>query len=496
MGFHKTMQSPPRQLAVAAGLLLALVVAATHLDLLAGGRRLAEVGGGRRYAAGWRHADGLFSSGMPTQRWTAGSPHVFSMSPNSPSRVMYYAMQANAELVGSDPAVAEEFAAAPWLLPPRTPALPYAGVHDLDALLALRSRPAGRWGGSVTVLLFSKPYAVMVQNSIYSLVKHAGVRNYIAVAWGQEDLEACADLNLPCADVSSLLLEPIITTKLLLQHDFLVMMWIKPAVMLRALRQGYATMLVDTDVTYTVKPLWDSYLEFIDRAGGDGAWQFESPLNSGHFVILPTPAGIAFVEAWNASAPSMLEQKVSEQRALTMMEGRHFRQCRTTCSCYRHKYELLANGMRDQVAIFPTYFPGYYLYTLSGCTVGSKEWMPPVDPCDWTILYMHPICAQGSAQKRSIFKEVGMWFMDDEAGCQPQPGAASQVPACRPLHWQVPDAEARLYSCPSYGLGLVHGEAPPAIRQLRAGASADEARALLAASSDKECNGKQAPLQF
>lgn len=185
--------------------------------------------------------------------------------------------QANAELVGSDPAVAEEFAAAPWLLPPRTPALPYAGVHDLDALLALRSRPAGRWGGSVTVLLFSKPYAVMVQNSsecwrvseaalmmgpgsvqcrmfaapriavagpghrpsecasaevqvqtratsarcsvlsthahppcaVYSLVKHAGVRNYIAVAWGQEDLEACADLNLPCADVSSLLLEPI-----------------------------------------------------------------------------------------------------------------------------------------------------------------------------------------------------------------------------------------------------------------------------------------------
>ncbi len=82
------------------------------------------------------------------------------------------------------------------------------------------------------------------------------------------------------------------------------------------------------------------------------------------------------------------------------------------------------------------------------------------------------------------------------AGCQPQPGAASQVPACRPLHWQVPDAEARLYSCPSYGLGLVHGEVPPAIRQLRAGASPDKARALLTASSDKECNGKLSPLNF
>ncbi|KAL4443519.1 hypothetical protein ABPG75_011256 [Micractinium tetrahymenae] len=70
MGFHKTMAAPPRQLALAAGLLLALMVAATHLDLLAGGRRLGEAGGGRRYAAGWRHPDGLFASSVPTQRWT------------------------------------------------------------------------------------------------------------------------------------------------------------------------------------------------------------------------------------------------------------------------------------------------------------------------------------------------------------------------------------------------------------------------------------------
>lgn len=49
--------------------------------------------------------------------------------------------------------------------------------------------------------------------------------------------------------------------------------------------------------------------------------------------------------------------------------------------------------MRDQVAIFPTYFPGYYLYTLSGCTVGSKEWMPPVDPCDWTSERRLGVCA-------------------------------------------------------------------------------------------------------
>lgn len=66
-------------------------------------------------------------------------------------------------------------------------------------------------------------------------------------------------------------------------------------------------------------------------------------VNSGHFVILPTPAGIAFAEAWNASGPGMLGQKVSEQKALPLMEGVHFRQCRTPCLCYRHKYEVGAS---------------------------------------------------------------------------------------------------------------------------------------------------------
>ncbi len=37
---------------------------------------------------------------------------------------------------------------------------------------------------------------------------------------------------------------PAVTTSFLLQHDFLVMMWIKPAVVLHALRQGYAAMFV------------------------------------------------------------------------------------------------------------------------------------------------------------------------------------------------------------------------------------------------------------
>ena len=33
----------------------------------------------------------------------------------------------------------------------------------------------------------------------------------------------------------------------------------------------------DTDVAYTVKPVWDSYLAFIEQAQADGAWQQEGP---------------------------------------------------------------------------------------------------------------------------------------------------------------------------------------------------------------------------
>lgn len=41
------------------------------------------------------------------------------------------------------------------------------------------------------------------------MVKFAGVRNHIVGAFTAADLEACADLNLPCAGVSGYLAEPL-----------------------------------------------------------------------------------------------------------------------------------------------------------------------------------------------------------------------------------------------------------------------------------------------
>ena len=40
------------------------------------------------------------------------------------------------------------------------------------------------------------------------MIKFGGVRNYIIATWDDDDLAACADLNLPCFNATSVLPEP------------------------------------------------------------------------------------------------------------------------------------------------------------------------------------------------------------------------------------------------------------------------------------------------
>lgn len=49
----------------------------------------------------------------------------------------------------------------------------------------------------------------------------------------------------------------------------------------------------DVDIAYTAKPLWESYLAFIEEAGADGAFQYESPGGCTHLPpgsLGPSPA--------------------------------------------------------------------------------------------------------------------------------------------------------------------------------------------------------------
>lgn len=58
------------------------------------------------------------------------------------------------------------------------------------------------------------------------MVKLGGVRNYVVGTWSPSDLEACAAMNLPCADLSPWLPEPMNNGPgaggVGSQHDYLV----------------------------------------------------------------------------------------------------------------------------------------------------------------------------------------------------------------------------------------------------------------------------------
>ena len=153
----------------------------------------------------------------------------------------------------------------------------------------------------------------------------------------------------------------------------------------------------DTDVAYAAEPVWDSYLAFIEQAQADGAWQQEGPggalillsalpsrrqpagaagsacaagclpqtrilscccrssrspafcvraANTGHFVLLPTPAALSFAAGWIAAAPAMLAENLSEQSSLLALEGMHFVSCSTLCKCYSAAHNVSCSYLR------------------------------------------------------------------------------------------------------------------------------------------------------
>lgn len=63
------------------------------------------------------------------------------------------------------------------------------------------------------------------------------------------------------------------------------------------------------------------------------------------------------------------------------------------------------------------------------------------------------------------------------AGCEEKLDAASKVPACKPLRWRLPSAEAAHFGCPAYDLGLVHGGEPAALQELRSKPNISQGRA-------------------
>lgn len=98
-----------------------------------------------------------------------------------------------------------------------------------------------------------------------------------------------------------------------------------------------------------VKPVWASYLRFVEEAGADAAFQAEGGIfNGGNYVMLPTPASIAFARRWAAMAPRMLRERNHDQDGLAYMARSAWAACeaRGECHAARANVSLATAGLR------------------------------------------------------------------------------------------------------------------------------------------------------
>ncbi|KAL4444652.1 hypothetical protein ABPG77_002469 [Micractinium sp. CCAP 211/92] len=405
---------------------------------------------------------------------TAGAPLVPERF-LKPSKESYEKLQANPELLASAPELAAEFEAAPWLLPKRA-ALPYAGITDFFKLVEMRAQKVEGYSAgkaiSVTYSNFEAAYdAEAVQNYVYGLVKFASASNYIVAFWTDNAREVCQDLNLPCADIRPLLVSHLVPAEKLVGHRIT---WVKPILTHELLAKGYAVHMSDSDVGYAAKPLWRSYMTLLHDPPADGCFQNEEngmgPINTGNYVVLPTPGAKSFVERWLDGLAEGIEKDFNDQVYIVGMMPRAevFRICRNRQQCYRMLDEDKQEKRTSTLSMLRTYPAPYWAYSNHDFCAMDQPWAPSLDLCDWFILYLHAACPPGE-RKIKLLKDQNLWYMDaDEAGrCQrmegaPLPGAV----VCKPLVWRLPKYELPITRCAA-DLALYHERPKDWNRRLR-----------------------------
>ncbi|PSC74245.1 hypothetical protein C2E20_2702 [Micractinium conductrix] len=246
-------------------------------------------------------------------------------------------------------------------------------------------------------------------------------------SWSNSTLVDCGTLNLPCADVRPFMLEPLGKGR-----DMHAVMWMKPFLVLHALRAGYLTMLssgvggyteatrrADSDVSFTSKPLWDVLSQLAVRSYADAVFQEESPVNS------------RCLKMWRRPSLTKMQKQINV--------------CRHAGDCLEQRQ---LNGTKVRWRTFQRWNAAYHP---DDCRVNLDWNASAVDACDASVLFIHPLCI-GWNNKAGIMKRADMWFLDTENCGQVNgshvPGMPPTVlPVCPPRQWRLPDTESRIRNC-------------------------------------------------
>ena len=354
------------------------------------------------------------------------------------------------------------------------------------------------------------------------MVKFGEIDNYIVVTWTEDDMEICLDLNLPCADASAYLpgepsplerkeednstaskpptndttdrdgdLPTNNTSGTSTKHTPAVpefetkaynrIMWMKPAVVKVLLELGYVVHSTDIDLAYAAKPVWESYLSYLelgmDGIVADAAFQTEgkpnsdiaSPINSGNFVALPTQATLALFSTWVGQSTEQVDRGGNQKGLLKLFKEGKFELCVEEADCLegiqardqiqntRIENNSNAAVISDDIskkpnlleeldleaielpplqlilpnitsynssfpAIIRVYHPPWWSINQNYCVLsGEGPLQVEIDPCWPSLMYLHPICTPKGGDrvelKIDVLREAGFWFLEDDDGC-------------------------------------------------------------------------------
>ena len=359
------------------------------------------------------------------------------------------------KVTSDDPSWDRSCSPTPWLLPPNTE-LPYSGMHNgLQQLAETQAREIDGYK-AVSVVFFNYHQSVLLQNSLYSMIKWSGVCNYIVAVWDEPSLEVCQAMNLPCFNATAMTPgnEAIGVKKEARLHspDYVRITWMKPILVSALVDLGFLVHASDVDIAYAPADLTKSYLNFILQANATAAFQYEnhapSIINTGNYMILPNEQGKTFMKNWLGQQDKAIDAGMHEQHALGKMWYNSKKTAFTLCSKPEECLEAAGQG-ENKVPIVRRTQNSWYLAYGNTCITKTPHLMHAAHPCSFPYLYFHSVCVAGSFAKSQALKGAGFWFLDDGEdgkGCLPDEDNPNVV-RCRPLVEKIPEMEDDFSQC-------------------------------------------------
>ncbi len=309
---------------------------------------------------------------------------------------------------------------APWLV--STEALPrfaYEGLaNDLDALLEAQADPQRR---HVLVVIFNKAWVDHLYNWVYSMVRNAGLSNYIVGTMDDASLALCKRLRLPCFDATEYAVEeddPALrsaagaSTRKVSE----AMSWIKPRLATAIIGRGFGFWMVDLDMSWNADPL--PHVIQLQGGGGDASatttntyrhqivHQCDAParfsINSGFYDAVPALNTYLYFDSLMAFAPD----ENSDQTAMRLF-GR-----------YDHSYgvhnECLNKWLFDMKCNYKV--PGSVRRqrnSETGKVEETFEWnLMDRNPANFKWVIHHATCLAGAMAKILYLRTMNAWFLD------------------------------------------------------------------------------------